>query len=269
MRGVNSRLLPDGIAPSGARQVGGSEPEASGCGTTPHRPRLGAQGFARSFARTTRGGESWAPVKGRHALSIARLLESWTPEHLRRVTRRKPFARGARGVRGAHAKFPLKTEAAIRQFSLRPTVRGARIPSVSRCFTLVQSVREKRNARPFIPIGRRNDRLNQEVARSMPCCACREEPLVAIPTCIARDFTEHFTELFTASVFCSFDSAPIFGAFVHSAIQPPNESGSIFLSSSRRVLSTCRSESNEPTRRANCSQWGMSTERITRLMSGI
>lgn len=69
--------------------------------------------------------------------------------------------------------------------------------------------------------------------------------------------------------FCSFDSAPIFGAFVHSAIQPPNESGSIFLSSSRRVLSTCRSESNEPTRRANCSQWGMSTERITRLMSGI
>lgn len=61
--------------------------------------------------------------------------------------------------------------------------------------------------------------------------------------------------------------------FVHghsySGIQPPNESGSIFLSSSRRVLSTCRSESNEPTFRANCSQWGMSTERITRLMSGI
>jgi hypothetical protein len=138
---VNSRLLPDGIAPSGAWQVGGSEPQASGCGTTPHRPRLGAQGFARNFARTTRGGESWAPVKGRHALSVARLLESWTPEHLRRVTRRKPFARGARGVRGAHAKFPLKTEAAIRQFSLLPTVRGARIPAVSRCFTLMKRAR--------------------------------------------------------------------------------------------------------------------------------
>lgn len=40
----------------------------------------------------------------------------------------------------------------------------------------------------------------------------------------------------------------------HSASQPPNESGSIFLSSSRSVLSTCRSESNEPTFRASCSQ---------------
>ena len=55
----------------------------------------------------------------------------------------------------------------------------------------------------------------------------------------------------------------------YSAIQPPNESGSIFRSSSRRVLSTCRSESNEPTRRASCSQCSMSTDRMTRLMSGI
>lgn len=55
----------------------------------------------------------------------------------------------------------------------------------------------------------------------------------------------------------------------YSAIQPPKQSGSIFLSSSRRVVRTCRSESKEPTRRASSSQWGTSTDRITRLMSGI
>ncbi len=55
----------------------------------------------------------------------------------------------------------------------------------------------------------------------------------------------------------------------YSAIQPAKDPGSIFRSSSRRVFSTCRSESKEPTRRASSSQCSTVVERITRLMSGI
>lgn len=62
------------------------------------------------------------------------------------------------------------------------------------------------------------------------------------------------SEVHSAVLERSFPPGTVACEAVHSASQPPNESGSIFLSSSRRVLRTCRSESNEPTFRASCSQ---------------
>lgn len=175
------------------------------------------------------------------------------------MRRRGPFARRAgracaARTQSSHARvFSWCEENAARKRFLGPTVRGARL--------------FRQGARMCRAPARKSATVHPDwqaelppSPRVRPCEACKT---LALGCSRPQNFL-----LFDSRPLCM-PKAHASGAFVHSAIQPPNESGSIFLSSSRRVLSTCRSESNEPTRRANCSQWGMSTDRITRLMSGI